>query len=159
MARTVSANVASALVILAATVTVASSARAQVPPRPGQTDSAKTAAIQSLMEATRVADLMVEAIEMSFSSQRAALPQLPDSLWDELTNRMTTEIPAYLDSLVPVYARLLSLDEIEQLSEFYTTALGQRLLEITPALLRESTEIGRRWGERIAAEIIGKPRD
>jgi hypothetical protein len=55
---------------------------------------------------------------------------------------------------VPVYDKYMSDAEIKGLIEFYSTPLGQKMVQILPQVMSESGERGRKWGERIGRESM-----
>jgi hypothetical protein len=55
-----------------------------------------------------------------------------------------TLIDEILAEMVPLYARIYTVDEIHQLSAFYQTPLGQKMLASIPAIATESMAIGNR---------------
>jgi hypothetical protein len=63
------------------------------------------------------------------------------------THSMLTD-PSLIDEIlaesVPLYAEFFTLDEIRQLSAFYASPLGQKMLANTPTLMSRSLEIGNR---------------
>jgi hypothetical protein len=54
---------------------------------------------------------------------------------------------------VPLYARAFQISELEDLLRFYNSPVGRRLLEVQPALTRESAQAGQAWAARISAEV------
>jgi len=46
-----------------------------------------------------------------------------------------------LDALVPLYANTYTLEEVRQMSAFYQSPVGQKMLATTPKLMGESMAI------------------
>jgi hypothetical protein len=55
---------------------------------------------------------------------------------------------------MPVYDKYLSDTDIKGLIEFYSTPLGQKVINVLPNIMTESGEKGRQWGERIGRESM-----
>jgi hypothetical protein len=55
---------------------------------------------------------------------------------------------------MPVYDKYLSDTDIRGLIEFYSTPLGQKVINVLPNIMTESGEKGRQWGERIGRESM-----
>jgi uncharacterized protein len=137
--------------IVAAVLTCAGrGAQAQTAPPAG---SEKTAVIRQILDVTHTADQAVGAIEASVPAQRASNPRIPAVFWDRFLIQARQRRGEFVDSLVPLYSRTFELAELQALLQFYQSPLGQRLLEAQPGLMRESIQLGQRWGARIGAEI------
>jgi uncharacterized protein len=116
-------------------------------------EGGKTALIRQILDVTHAADQVVGAIEATVPAQRAGNPRIPALFWDRFLVQARARRVEFLDSLVPLYSRTFEVAELEALLQFYRSSLGQRLLDTQPALMRESVQIGQRWGARIGAEI------
>jgi hypothetical protein len=72
----------------------------------------------------------------------AALPKIVAEMHATLTD------PALVDNIlteiVPLYAEIYTLDEIRQLSAFYMSPLGQKMLNSMPTVMSRSMEIANR---------------
>ncbi|WP_197065225.1 DUF2059 domain-containing protein [Massilia sp. 9096] len=55
-----------------------------------------------------------------------------------------TLIDEMITEMVPLYAETFTLDEIRQLTAFYASPVGQKTLEVMPALMGRGMEIGNR---------------
>jgi len=58
-----------------------------------------------------------------------------------------------------LWASRLSVQELRDLTTFYATPLGQRLLQLLPEVSAQATQFGQAWGARVATEAIAKHRD
>ncbi|UCC83546.1 MAG: DUF2059 domain-containing protein, partial [Gemmatimonadota bacterium] len=80
-------------------------------------------------------------------------PEIPDVFWEEFAARLRQDVDRFIEILVPLYDRYLTLDEIRQLIAFYESPLGRRLVEIQPILAAESMLAGQEWGGRLSMEV------
>jgi hypothetical protein len=119
-----------------------------------QIEPEKAAAIRQLLQLTEASELMVASIETSLPAQRAASPELPDIFWEEFAERLRQDVDHFIELLVPLYDRYLTLDEIRQLIDFYQSPLGRRLVEVQPQIAVESMLAGQEWGAGLAAEVV-----
>jgi len=71
-----------------------------------------------------------------------ALPKLTEQTHALFTD--PTLVDDMLAEMVPLYAETYTLDEIRQLSAFYASPLGQKMLANMPALMSRSMEISNR---------------
>lgn len=106
-------------------------------------------AVGSQMSDTAAAQ-MSEAI-------KAARPDLPPKLLvilrEEVNAVVRENLSAYMDSIVPVYAKYYTHAEIKALIRFYQSDVGRKTIRIMPALVRETTALGRQWGEALGPQI------
>jgi hypothetical protein len=116
-------------------------------------DPAKVKSIRQLLELTHVAALLAQNMDVSMQNQRQVNPQIPAAFWDSFTKKAHERISELIDSIVPIYARHFSQAEVDQLVSFYATPLGQRLLIEQPAIMGESTDMGRKWGMVLGREV------
>lgn len=113
----------------------------------------KAAAIRQLLQLTGASELMVASIETSLPAQKQANPEIPEVFWEEFAARLRQDLDRFIELLVPLYDKYLTLDEIGQLIEFYQSPLGRRLVAVQPQLAAESMIAGQQWGARLAAEV------
>lgn len=116
-------------------------------------DSAKVATIHKLLDLMKTPANMSSMFDASIATQRSTVPSVPAALWDAISARAHASIPQLVDSLVPIYSRHLTQQELEQLVQFYSSPLGQRLIEVQPLIARESMEVGARWGKQIGEQV------
>ena len=117
------------------------------------TDPRKTAAAERLLEATHAADQALAAIEGQLPALRATNPGLPSVFWERFIAQARARKSEFQATLVPLYARAFQISELEDLLRFYNSPVGRRLLEVQPALTRESAQAGQAWAARISAEV------
>jgi hypothetical protein len=60
----------------------------------------------------------------------------------------------FVDLAVPVYDKYLSHEEIKDLTRFYQTPLGRKMLTIMPKLSLELQEAGQKWGQAIGRDSM-----
>jgi hypothetical protein len=113
----------------------------------------KEAVIRRVLEVTGTAELILTTMEAGLPAQRASNPSIPAVFWDRFAARARADSRSLIDSLVPVYGRLFTTEELKELVRFYETPLGKRLIAATPELARESMMVGQRWGFVIGQEI------
>lgn len=71
-------------------------------------------------------------------------------------NRKVREIMSYTaleKVLTPVYMRLFTLEEVEEINRFYRTPTGAKLIDLLPTLTREAA----RAGEQLASGFVADP--
>ena len=121
--------------------------------RPPSSNPEKDAVIRRILDVTKTAELILTTIEAGLPAQRASNPAIPAAFWDRFAARARAESRSLIDSLVPIYDRAFTTEELKELLRFYESPLGQRLIAATPDLSRESMLAGQRWGFVIGQEI------
>ncbi|TAA45903.1 DUF2059 domain-containing protein [Corallincola spongiicola] len=131
------------------------------------TDSAipaeKRAAIMKLMEITgsdqmgkMFADMF---IKQSAAAMQLAYPDIParaiDVIADEVNQVVDEEVAKgeLQRSLMPVYHRHFTLEELNVLLAFYESPTGQKSIRIMPQLTQESTLIGQAWAQQLSGKL------
>ena len=116
-------------------------------------DARKTEVSRQVLEETKAADAILASIEVSLPAQRAANPAIPAIFWDRILETAKAQRGQLLDILVPVYAQNFELPDLEGLLAFYRSPLGRRLIALQPAILRDSAQIGQKWGAQLGATV------
>jgi hypothetical protein len=137
-------------IVLAAAFAVAapSTSSAQAP----GTDTGLGAA-RTLLKASGAVDAMLATMRANIPAQRQALPQVPAEFWTAFEGRLAKEAPLLVDSIAAVYAHKFSVRELQEITAFYNSPIGRKLVQSQPAIIAESSAIGQRWGARIGEEV------
>jgi hypothetical protein len=105
-------------------------------------------AMPSMMR-SQIAGMIQNDPDRTAEQKRQALAKLEEML--PVVARASGKVlrdPAVVDEMiaemVPLYANNYSLDEIRQLTAFYRTPLGRKMMALTPRLAAESMAIGQR---------------
>jgi len=116
-------------------------------------DPATAASARRLLAVTGATKLMLGTMQTMIAAQRNANPQIPPEFWDVFMAHARRDTTRLIDLLVPIYAAHLTRSELDDLVQFYTSPLGQRLTAVQPDILRESTVAGQQWGEVIGRMV------
>jgi hypothetical protein len=60
--------------------------------------------------------------------------------------------------IAALYAEKLTLEEIRELTRFYSSGVGAKFIAMLPELMQQSMLLGQRWGEAIGREIESEAR-
>lgn len=121
--------------------------------KPAAHDSARRAAIRQLLIVQRTDSLLIAGIDMGLADQPAD-PDLPEGFVDSLKARARREVGDFVERLIPAYDSIYSDNEIRELTMFYRSKLGQRLLETQPALMQAGMVAGQQWAMELAGKIL-----
>ena len=75
----------------------------------------------------------------------AALPAILDAI--------NARMKDFIELQAAIYARNFSPDELKELTEFYRQPIGQKLVNRTPEIARQSMAAGQAFGAQIGAEM------
>lgn len=125
------------------------------------TDAGTRRDIEKLLEisgalsvGSQMADLAATQMQDAIEAARPDLPpRLLRILHEEVDAVVRENLSAYVASIVPVYAKYYTHDEIRALIRFYQSELGRKTVRIMPQLLRETVALGRQWGQALAPQI------
>lgn len=93
----------------------------------------------------QVAVQMIEALKPMFAD-------VPEAFWREFLESFDSS--ELRDMIVAIYVRHLTAPEMQAAVDFYSTSEGKSLVEKLPVIVQESMEVGQRWGEEVAAEVV-----
>jgi len=138
------------------------------PVQPGQTaaaaeklDPAKETAIRHLLDITggakegeninegmtgRVKEVMTRALPAD---------QLPKFM-DTFTQKFTASAPpsAVTDAVVKIYAQHFSLEDIQGITKFYESPVGQRMVKEMPDVARDSQNVGMQMDQKVVIDVL-----
>jgi hypothetical protein len=117
--------------------------------------------IERLLELTGAASLglqMATAVATQMSQViKKARPDIPQKVLDVLPEEIVavfdSNIGSFKDTIIPVYHKHFTGEEIKEMIRFYSTDLGKKTIRVMPALLNESMVAGQKWGQSLVPEI------
>jgi uncharacterized protein len=72
---------------------------------------------------------------------------------DEATLAMAARRANLEDEVARIYARIFTADELKQITEFYKTDAGQKLIRETPVIARSMEEAARVWAAGVQRDL------
>lgn len=76
----------------------------------------------------------------------------------QMLDRFSKRKGELIDQIADLYAEKLTLEEIQELTRFYSSGVGAKFIAMLPELMQQSMLIGQRWGEAIGREIEAEAR-
>ncbi|HEY3148837.1 MAG TPA: DUF2059 domain-containing protein [Dongiaceae bacterium] len=80
--------------------------------------------------------------------------QARDLMDSEVTPAMRELLPEMVELTAQIYARHFTVDELTQLTDFYGTPLGQKLIQTQPALIAEAGQAGQQWAVKVIQKVL-----
>ena len=140
-----------ALTMLVATGSAAGQVVAGGAPR----DTVGLSWARRMLTAMHAEQTLLKGIDTELAAQRqAGNSGVPAVFYDSFTARVHRRTSEIVDSLAGVFARSLSVPDLKQLVDFYESPLGHRFADAQAVFGFESVEIGKRWGTRLALDVM-----
>jgi hypothetical protein len=119
-------------------------------------------AARAIVTTTRAPINMTTMIGTFVPKLIATLRKSQPTVTDEIAAEISTEIQAELvkreDSLVGamacVYVAHYTAEELRQLAAFYQTSLGQRMIDLSPVIQKDTAVLGQAWGQQAAQAAV-----
>ncbi|MFV8376792.1 DUF2059 domain-containing protein [Flavobacterium sp. LB1P62] len=111
----------------------------------------KTDNIKNLLELTGSGKLGVQVGENMIISFKKSYPNVPVEFWDNFLKEINSD--TLINLIIPIYDKYYTESEIKQLTEFYQSSLGKKLIAIMPLVLQESMQAGQTWGKEIGEKV------
>lgn len=147
----------SVLAVLAFAWALAGSVHAQ---QPAATQEEKLAASRALLEATGFAkqfDVVLPRITHQlaqiFAQQRPERTAEIVEVFGVLVERFSSRKQELFDKFATLYAERVPIEDMKELTRFYTSPVGARFIAMMPELTKDAMQIGQTWGEGIGREL------
>lgn len=137
------------------------------PPSLGEkVDPAKEAAIRHLMdvsEASKLGDninaFLTDRIRtiMSHSLTPDKLPKFMDAFSQKFS--AASPSTAVTDAMVPIYSRAFTMEDIQEMTKFYESPVGQKMVKQLPAVTQESQNAGVQIEQNAAMSVLDGMQD
>jgi hypothetical protein len=137
-----------------------------VPSLGEKVDPAKEAAIRHLMDVTETAKLgdninafLTDRIRtiMSHNLTPDQLPKFMDTFSQKFASASSST--AVTDAMVPIYARAFSTEEIQEMTKFYESPVGQKMVKQLPKVTQESQDAGVQIEQNAAMSVLDGMQD
>jgi uncharacterized protein len=146
-------------VFVAAAVLAASPLKAQSP-SPASAPAENLAAARELVQTMKATDqfkallpTIFEGLKPAFVQGRPEMAKEYDAIMPIIINGATQRLNAFGDMLANIYAQNFSVDELHDLTAFYRSPTGQKLIERQPAIARASMVAGQQFGQTLVADL------
>jgi uncharacterized protein len=149
-------------VFVAAAVLTISPLQAQSPsgaPVPAENLAAARELIQ-VMKATdqfkALLPTIFEGLKPAFVQGRPEMAKEYDAIMPIIIEGATQRLNAFGDMLAGIYAQNFSVDELHDLTAFYRSPTGQKLIARQPVIARASMAAGQQFGQLLVADLKEK---
>ncbi len=132
---------------------------------PKPVDPAALAQAKDLLEKSNAAALGQQVMNALVSAQKARLERANPGHLAEINEvlglmqaEFAKEFPTLIEAIATIYARLFTTEELAQISAFYDSPAGRKMVKEMPAILSETMSVAQLVGHKITMEVIAKLR-
>lgn len=129
---------------------------------PAKIDPVKEADIRQLMDLTGAKDLGQQLMSAGIAQFRSSVTESqPDNpRANQFADAFALRFEKHFDphslteTVIPIYDKHLSNEDLKQLLAYYQSPFGQRMLKVLPEVARESQVAGFKLGQKAAQEVM-----
>ncbi len=116
--------------------------------------------LSKMFELNGTEEIFNTYIEQMIPMIKDLVPDIDADVWNELEKEIyEVGIDDLLVRLIPVYYEYLSLEDLKSINKFYRTDAGEKLVEQTPLIMKDSMKIGEEWGRQIGERVEQRLRE
>jgi hypothetical protein len=120
----------------------------------GQIDTVYVEKLRDLVEIAEMQKSYEVITRKLIDTYKTRNPEVDEIFWNELYLEINNRTSKDLAKLfLPLYQKYFSIEDIENMIEFYKTPTGQKYVDNMPALISESVNLGQLWGIEIGKQI------
>jgi hypothetical protein len=114
--------------------------------------------IKKMMDVMGTTQQFEVAIDNMVDVQKEAYKGiLDDEFWAEFKKEVRKDgFQELMDLLVPIYKKHLTEEEVDAITEFYSSEIGRKMIQKFPMITQESMQAGAEWGRKMGVEIAEK---
>jgi hypothetical protein len=116
------------------------------------TNNSKIEKIKNLLEMTGSGKLGVQVANNMISVYQKSYNMVDKKFWDDFIKEIKAE--DLVNLIIPIYDKYYTEDDIDQLTSFYNTPTGKKMIETLPIVTQESMTAGQAWGKLIGEKVI-----
>jgi hypothetical protein len=128
---------------------------AAIPPAPENLAAARQ--LIQVMKATdrfkALLPVITQAMKPAVVQNRPDVEKRFDALMPLFAEAANARVNEIADKVAAVYARIFSVEELRQLTDFYRSPAGQKLIVSQQAIATETLALGQEFGRELAADI------
>jgi uncharacterized protein len=100
--------------------------------------------------------VVIQNLKPAIVQNRPEVARDLDAIMPLLLEGMSTRVNEIVDEITALYARTFTVDELNAITAFYRSPVGQKFLLKLPAITQESMVIGQKFGQSVATEMQGR---
>jgi len=100
--------------------------------------------------------VLMQGLKPSIVQNRPAVEKDFDAILPIILDTANAGMIDLVDAMAAVYAITFTPAELRDITAFYKTPTGQKIVEKTPALAQQSMAAGQAWGRSMATDLQAK---
>jgi hypothetical protein len=112
----------------------------------------KRTEIDKTLRLTGTDQKMAMVLDQMIPMLQKGHPDVPLEFWVKF--RASANTQELIEQIIPVYDKYYSLEDLKQINAFYESPSGQRMLQASPEVIKESMQIGQQWGSNLGKQVV-----
>lgn len=108
--------------------------------------------IKKLLELTGSGKLGVQMGQRMVGSFKNNYPNVPEAFWNDFLKEFNSDV--LINMIIPIYDKYYTESDIKELTEFYQSPLGKKMIATMPQIAEESMQVGQVWGKEMGEKIF-----
>lgn len=108
--------------------------------------------IKKLLELTGSGKLGVQMGQRMVGSFKNNYPNVPEAFWNDFLKEFNSDV--LINMIIPIYDKYYTESDIKELTEFYQSPLGKKMITTMPQIVEESMQVGQVWGKEMGEKIF-----
>jgi len=113
--------------------------------------SPKEQKVRKLLEITGAASMGKQVMD-AMLDQFNKMANLPEGFVAKF--REVASGQDLLEQVIPIYLKHFDEESLDALIAFYQTDVGKKFIKAQPAIMKESMEVGQKWGQELATKAL-----
>ena len=107
--------------------------------------------IHQLLEVTNSLAVGQQVFDGLLELQAQRRPAIPQKVWDSV--RELVDLQDLKPDLINIYSRYFTLEEINQLNNFYASPIGVKLVQVQPDIVTDSMQSVQAWAQGLNGKM------
>jgi hypothetical protein len=101
----------------------------------------------------QVMPMLAASLAKTFTALRPESAREIREVMAEVAKRFSRRKQEMIDKIAEMYAAELTVDEMKELTRFYSSPVGLKFISIQPKMAQQTMILGQQWGQSIGREI------
>lgn len=130
---------------------------------PKPVDPAALAQAKAVLEKSGSAAIGQQVASALLNAQKARLEQANPGKTTEINEvvglmqaEFAKQLPPMIDAIAAIYAQYFTTEELTQLSAFYDSPVGRKMIKEMPQIMSETMTVAQTFAQKIAMEVMVK---
>ncbi len=117
-------------------------------------EPASKESVKAFMEQSGSGEIGIQMVNQLLPMLKKIAPDASEKFWDDFAAQMDAK--KVVEMIIPIYQKYFDGKDIQELTAFYKTEVGKKLIRVQPKIMQESMVVGQAWGSGIASDVFKK---